>query len=119
MTGKSDTKTPLTAAVFHILLALADGARHGYAIMQAVEKSSGPKALRMGPGTIYGSIQRMEEAGLVEEVESVRGGRGRPRRTFAITSMGRHALENESARLTRLADIVRSRNLFPKEASSK
>ena len=43
---------PLTPAVFHILLALADGPRHGYAIMQAVELSAGP-AMRMGPGTIW------------------------------------------------------------------
>ena len=57
---------PLTAAVFHILFALADGPLHGYAIMQAVEESTGAD-MRMGPGTIYGSLQRMEEAGLVRE----------------------------------------------------
>ena len=57
-------QVPLTPAVFHILLALADGPLHGYGIMQAVETSaSGEPA--MGPGTIYGSLQRMEEAGLV------------------------------------------------------
>ena len=60
---------PLTPAVFHILLALADGPLHGYAIMQAVESSAGPGA-PMGPGTIYGSIQRMEDSGLVKELAS-------------------------------------------------
>ena len=54
-------RPPLTSAVFHILLALADGPLHGYAIMQAVEKAAGAE-MRMGPGTIYGSLQRMEEA---------------------------------------------------------
>jgi len=67
---------PLTAAVFHILLALADGPLHGYAVMQAVEETAGPD-LRMGPGTIYGSLQRMEDAGLVKEVASRSGDRRR------------------------------------------
>ena len=60
-------QTPLTPAVFHILLALADGPLHGYAVMQAVDASAGDDA-RMGPGTIYGSLQRMEDAGLVKEL---------------------------------------------------
>ena len=111
--------SPLTPAVFHILLALAEGKQHGYAIMNAVEESSGPQAIRMGPGTIYGSLQRMAGAGLVEEVEGERGGRGRPRRTFALTAEGRRALHEESARITRLAGLVRDRNLLPKGASSK
>ena len=64
-------QVPLTPAVFHVLLALADGPLHGYAIMQAVEASAG-RELRMGPGTIYGSIQRMEEAGLVRELPGTR-----------------------------------------------
>src|SRR5258708_8426885 len=57
----------LTPAVFHILLALADGPRHGYAIMQAVEESAGTE-MRIGPGTIYGSPQPMAEAGPVPEL---------------------------------------------------
>jgi len=60
--------TPLTPAVFHILLALADGQKHGYAIMKQVNADGG-SSLRMGPGTLYGSLQRMEAAGLVEELE--------------------------------------------------
>ncbi len=64
---ESGVPASLTPAVFHIMLALVDGPRHGYAIMQAVETDAGP-ALRMGPGTIYGSLQRMEDAGLVREV---------------------------------------------------
>src|ERR1039457_4100943 len=61
-----DPLGPLTAAVFHILLALADGRKHGYAIMKQVAADGG-SSLRMGPGTLYGSLQRMAAAGLVEE----------------------------------------------------
>jgi DNA-binding PadR family transcriptional regulator len=103
---------PLTPAVFHILLALADGPLHGYAIMRGVERTAGPE-LRMGPGTVYGSLQRMEEAGLVAEAEGTGGER---RRTFALTAAGRQALAVEAARLVRLADLVRARRLVPGEA---
>jgi len=96
---------PLTPAVFHILLALADGPRHGYAIMQAVEESAGKE---MGPGTIYGSLQRMEDAGLVREVDP---GHDR-RRVFALQPFGRRALEAEAQRLARLAALLRSRRLI-------
>ena len=104
--------SPLTPAVFHILLALADGPRHGYAVMQAVEASAGDEA-RMGPGTIYGSLQRMEEAGLVRELSTRTDDR---RRVFAIQPLGRRALTAECQRLTRLADLVRSRRLVGEEA---
>ena len=102
---------PLTPAVFHVLLALADGPLHGYAVMRSVERTAGPE-LRMGPGTVYGSLQRMEEAGLVAEAE----GGGERRRTFALTAAGRQALAAEAARLVRLADLVRARHLAPGEA---
>jgi DNA-binding PadR family transcriptional regulator len=105
------TPAPLTPAVFHILLALADGPRHGYAVMQAVEASADP-GVRMGPGTIYGSLQRMEEAGLVKELASPDG----RRRMFALQPAGRRALVAESGRLTRLANLVRARRLLPEGA---
>jgi DNA-binding PadR family transcriptional regulator len=102
---------PLTPAVFHILLALADGPLHGYAIMQAVEASTGVDG-RMGPGTIYGSLQRMEDAGLVREIETDEG----RRRVFALLPAGRRALVLESRRLARLATMVRAKRLVPKES---
>ena len=108
----SMTQPPLTPAVFHILLALADAPLHGYAIMQAVEASAGPD-LRMGPGTIYGSLQRMEEAGLVKEIATRADDR---RRLFALQPAGRRALQSECQRLARLADLVRARRLVPEEA---
>jgi DNA-binding PadR family transcriptional regulator len=102
---------PLTPAVFHILLALADGPLHGYAIMQAVEASAG-RDMRMGPGTIYGSLQRMEDAGLVRELRTRTDDR---RRVFILQPAGRRALENEARRLARLASILRGKRLVPKE----
>jgi DNA-binding PadR family transcriptional regulator len=101
---------PLTPAVFHIMLALVDGPLHGYAIMQAVEAQAGPE-LCMGPGTIYGSLQRMEDAGLVREARP----EGRERRRYALTPLGRKALQAEAVRLTRLADAVRAKRLTPRE----
>ena len=106
------TAAPLTPAVFHILLALSEGPLHGYAIMQAVEASAG-SAMRMGPGTIYGSLQRMEEAGLVKELASRTGDR---RRMFTLLPAGRKALLAESERLARLAAIVRAKRLIPEKA---
>lgn len=104
----SDSKhTPLTPVVFHILLAMADGHTHGYAIGQAVEEVSGR---RMGPGTLYGSLQRMERDGLVEEVLDSDEERRKP---FVMTAEGRRALEAEAARIDRLAALARSRDLVP------
>src|SRR5262245_10715888 len=100
---------PLTPAVFHILLALADGPLHGYAVMQAVEASSGAD---MGPGTVYGSLQRMEEAGLVKEAAA----RGEDRRrVFAMQAAGRRALQAEAERLAKLAALVRAKRLVAGE----
>jgi DNA-binding PadR family transcriptional regulator len=105
-------QVPLTPAVFHILLALADGPLHGYGIMQAVETSaSGEPA--MGPGTIYGSLQRMEEAGLVKELAARTDDR---RRVFSLQPAGRRALAMEAERLARLAALVRAKRLLPDEA---
>ena len=106
------TPTPLTPAVFHILLALADGPLHGYGIMQAVESSAAGEP-PMGPGTIYGSLQRMEEAGLVKELVARTDDR---RRVFTLLPAGRRALSTEAERLARLAALVRQKRLIPDEA---
>ena len=105
-------QVPLTPAVFHILLALADGPLHGYGIMQAVELSASSEP-PMGPGTIYGSLQRMEEAGLVRELAARTDDR---RRVFALQAAGRRALALEAERLARLAALVREKHLLPNEA---
>jgi DNA-binding PadR family transcriptional regulator len=102
--------TPLTPAVFHILLALADGPVHGYAIMQAAESTAG---FAMGPGTIYGTLERLERAGMVKEVAGAGDGR---RRLFAIQPAGRAALRQEARRLSRLAALVQARRIVPRES---
>jgi len=104
-------QVPLTPAVFHILLALADGPLHGYGIMQAVELSAASEP-PMGPGTIYGSLQRMEEAGLVKELSRSDD----RRRVFALQPAGRRALAVEAERLVRLSELVRAWNLLTNEA---
>ena len=105
------SQVALTPAVFHILLALVDGPLHGYGIMQAVEASAASEPV-MGPGTIYGSLQRMEEAGLVKELAVRTDER---RRMFALQPSGRRALAVEAERLARLAALVRAKRLLPDE----
>ncbi len=111
-TENSSDDAPLTPAVFHILLALADGPLHGYGIMQSVKETAN---LEMGPGTIYGSIQRMEDAGLVCEVAAAAldGNGDRRRRYYNLTPSGRESLQTESGRVARLAELVRSKKLLP------
>jgi DNA-binding PadR family transcriptional regulator len=88
---------------------LADGPLHGYGIMQAVELSAASEP-PMGPGTIYGSLQRMEEAGLVKEQRT-----DDRRRVFGLQPAGRRALAVEAERLVRLSQLVRARNLLSEE----
>ena len=104
---------PLTPAVLHILLALAEGERHGYAIAQAVEATT-EGTVRMGPGTLYGSIGRMVSSGLIEET-----GRGRSRtsederrRFYRVTTLGRRVLEAETERLARVVAVARAKNVL-------
>ena len=99
---------PLTPAVFHILLALTDGPLHGYAIMQAVEESAG---VAMGPGTIYGTLERLESSGFVKELPAAREDR---RRVFTLRPLGREALQEEARRLARLATLLRAKRLVPR-----
>jgi DNA-binding PadR family transcriptional regulator len=104
---------PLTPAQLHVLLALVDGPSHGYAIMKAARESAGP-GVPMGPGTVYGTLERLEEAGWVAEQP---GGEGR-RRVFELLPAGRVALEREAARVARLAELLRARRLAGAEGAS-
>ncbi len=105
---------PLTQAVFHILLALADGEKHGYAIMQEIGEYTGG-AVRMGPGTLYGSIQRMLKDGLIVEVQE----RAEPapgeerRRYYALTGFGLRVLRAEVRRLEQLIHLAQSKQILP------
>ena len=101
MSKHSPAPTPLTPAVFHVLLSLSEGPLHGYAIMKRVEADSG---LIMGPGTIYGSIRRLADAGLVEEEAKASSG-GRRGTSFSLTTAGRATLAAEAKRIQRLAGL--------------
>jgi DNA-binding PadR family transcriptional regulator len=106
---------PLTPAMFHILLALADGERHGYGIIQEVENSTDGK-VRMGPGTLYGSVKRMLSDGLIAESDE------RPdpeldderRRYYRLTDFGRQVAVAEAQRLTQLVTAARAKRLIYK-----
>lgn len=102
---------PLTPVVFHTLLALADAPSHGYAIARAVEDVTEGR-VKMGPGTLYGSLHRMRDDGLIEEVEEPAdddGVHSERRRTYQLTALGRSALRLEGERLGRAAHLVESR----------
>jgi DNA-binding PadR family transcriptional regulator len=102
----------LPEAHFHILLALADGDRHGYSIMQEVASLTGGKT-KLSPGTLYGAIQRLLEQGLIQEVR-VRIPGDERRRLYTITREGRAAASAEVERLRTLVEKAYSNGLAPK-----
>ena len=104
---------PLTPVVLHILLALADGERHGYAIAQEIEQTTDGH-VRMGPGTLYGSIQRMLTSGLIEESPGRRHSsddEDARRRYCRATSFGRRVLGFELERLNAVVRVARQKHL--------
>ena len=113
----ADALLPLTPAVFHILLVLADGERHGYAIMREVAHDS-DGALQLGPGTLYGCLRRMLAAGLVDESDE------RPdpemdderRRYYRITDRGTRVVRAEAGRLATAVAAAQARRLFDRKA---
>lgn len=105
---------PLTPAVFNILLALADGEKHGYAIMLEVEANTKGQVL-MGPGTLYGSIKRMLQAGLIEESdERADPDTDDPRRRsyYRLTALGRRTLRMEAERLAAQVRIAKEKKIL-------
>jgi DNA-binding PadR family transcriptional regulator len=113
--ASTNPNLPLTPAVFHILLALSSGERHGYGIMKQVESDSQGK-VSMGPGTLYGSLKRMLDAGLVKESDRrVAPEMDDERRIYyQITGVGVKALEAELERYQRIVTIAEQRKLYPK-----
>ena len=113
-----DDCLPLSPAVFHILFALADGERHGYAIMREVERSTDGK-VRMGPGTLYGAVKKLLVSNLIEEVESVSASRrdDERRRYYRLTGWGTRVLNAELSRLRAILQMAKGRKLVvPKGA---
>jgi DNA-binding PadR family transcriptional regulator len=104
---------PLTPAVFHILLALNDSEKHGYAIMRDVEKTTDGRMV-LGPGTLYGAIKRLLNTGLITETDE------RPdaalddsrRRYYELTALGRKVLVAEAERLAQMLEAARRKDLL-------
>jgi DNA-binding PadR family transcriptional regulator len=115
-----DDQLPLTPAVFHILVALSEGERHGYAIMRQVAEDTGG-SLQLGPGTLYGCLKRMLSATLIEESDE------RPdptldderRRYYRITEFGVRTVRAEAKRLATAVTAARARRLLPKAAGER
>jgi DNA-binding PadR family transcriptional regulator len=103
----------MTSAVFNILLALADGEKHGYAIMLEIEANT-DGTVKMGPGTLYGSIKRLLASGLIEETNE------RPdpvldderRRYYQLSGLGQRALRLETERLEGQVSVVRFKQVL-------
>jgi DNA-binding PadR family transcriptional regulator len=108
---------PLSPAVFHILLALTPKERHGYAIMREVAEVTNDQ-FTMGPGTLYGTLKRMLEAGLVAEAgERLDPALGDERRRYyRITEKGSLAAVGEAQRLELLTRLARSKSLLKEQA---
>jgi DNA-binding PadR family transcriptional regulator len=113
--SRDDTEhyLPLTPAVFHILLALSDGEKHGYAIMREVQNSTNGR-VSMGPGTLYGAIKRLLNSGLIAETAE------RPdpalndsrRRYYKLSAQGQEVLAAETERLMEMVDSARRKNVL-------
>lgn len=107
-------RPPLNQSEFHILLALADAPRHGYGIMQEVEKRAQGK-VRLGPGTLYGAIKRMLAAGLIEESDRRPASEPddqRRRSYYRLTRLGRRVATEEAQRLAALVHVAESKRLI-------
>jgi DNA-binding PadR family transcriptional regulator len=110
-------RLPLTPAVFHVLLSLAGGERHGYAIMQDVTQSTDGQ-IKMGPGTLYGTVKRLLEAQLIEESDE------RPdpsldderRRYYRLTAVGEEVVRAEARRYAQIVELARGKKLIHKPA---
>lgn len=117
--SKSETEEhlPLTRAAFHVLMALADGERHGYAIMQEIAEHTDGR-IKMGPGTLYGTIKRLLEASLIEESDE------RPdaqldderRRYYRLSGLGERVVRAEAQRYADMAAVARGKKLIGKLA---
>ena len=117
MTNDADALLPLPPVTLHILVALAEEDRHGYAIMQEVAARTGG-AIRLGAATLYRSVQRMLEQGLIAEVSA----RPAPeldderRRYYRITPFGRTVAKAEARRLAQMLKLARASGLAPGKA---
>lgn len=113
----TDTLLPLPTAVFHILVALADRDRHGYSIMQDIASRTGG-VFKISAGTLYSSIRRMLEQGLISELSESPdpANHDERRRYYRITEAGREAAGAEARRLSEMLAQARGTGLIPGES---
>jgi len=104
---------PLPSAAFPILLSLADDELHGYGIMRQVEEQTNGR-IRLGPGTLYSSIQALLEEGLIEELDRSQKSTGvaERRRYYRLTSSGRKLARSEAERLADLLRVARAKKIL-------
>jgi DNA-binding PadR family transcriptional regulator len=106
---------PLPPAVFHILIALGEGEKHGYAVMQEVaDRTAGE--VRMSPGTLYGSLRKMLDEGLIEESFRRAAADDERRRYYRLTKFGRTVAAAEAERLAALLHHARLNGLVPRKS---
>lgn len=104
-------KSPLRPPILHILLALSEGELHGLGIADRVEEASGG-VIHLGPGTLYRSLDEMQEAGLVRRAEAPGGDADPRRKYYRITGRGRDLLRAEMERLQGLVELARHRKIL-------
>jgi len=105
----NDTNLPLREPTFLILLSLASGPRHGYAILKEVESLSEGR-VKMSTGTLYGAIERLLEQGWIQRVEDpIPNETNRERKAYELTELGHKILSAEIARLQKLINVAKSR----------
>ena len=102
----------LTTAVIHVLISLAGGERHGYGILKDVQRQSEGR-VKLGPGTIYGTLQRLMELGWVEETEGPVRTVDERRKYYRLTRTGREAVRDEVDRLDALVRVARTQRVAP------
>ncbi len=100
---------PLKPVWFHILITLAEGPSHGYAIRQAVETRTGGE-IRLWPTTLYGALGQLQAECLIDEVPGDPTGDAVPKRTYRLTPFGRKVIVSEMERLENLLDLARAAN---------
>jgi DNA-binding PadR family transcriptional regulator len=110
-----DAQLPLSPAVFHILLALADEERHGYAIMRDIDDRT-DGIVRVGPGMLYGSIKWLVADGFIEEVAAKSKDDDERRKYYRLTTDGRALLRAEASRLEVAVALARSRKVLSRKA---
>ena len=108
------TLLPLTPALFHVLLSLVDGQKHGYAILKEVVERTGGQ-VELSTGTLYGIVKRLLADGLIRE--SALGSTER-RRAYALTAFGKRVALAEAERLRDLVETARAKNLFAKPSGA-